>query len=370
MLCKLRETMEKLYSIAEAAKIIGVNKETLRRWDKNGKFKSFRHPINNYRVYPVERVNSFVKELQLEFSTRKAIDPFPKPFFETELGKLYNLDVLKFFNSIEDESIDLIFADPPYNIKKAEWDTFQSQKQYVEWSMMWIKEAHRVLKPTGALFICGFSEILADIKWAASHLFNGCKWLVWFYRNKANLGNDWGRSHESILHFRKSKKFTYNLDEVRIPYNEHTLTYPVHPQAETSQYNKGNGKKYIWKPHPKGAKPKDVLEIPTLSNGSWEKTSHSTQKPVELVKKCVLSSSNEFDIVVDPFGGSGTTYAVAEAFNRKWFGTELEKEFCQIIKERVSNTTIIKRIASQKDEFEAIKRRKKLRSKKLPNIIK
>ena len=132
--------MEKLYSIAEAAEIIGVNKETLRRWDNNGKFPSSRHPINNYRVYSAETVNSFVRELQLEFTARKKVEALPKPFFETELGKLYNLDVLKFFNSIEDESIDLVFADPPYNIKKAEWDTFQSQKQYVDWSMLWIRK--------------------------------------------------------------------------------------------------------------------------------------------------------------------------------------------------------------------------------------
>lgn len=354
--------MEKYYSIAEAAEIIGVNKETLRRWDNSGKFPSSRHPINNYRVYNAEKIDAFVKELQLEFKPNKTIQELPKPFFETELGKLYNLDIMQFFSSIENETVDLIFADPPYNIKKAEWDTFQSQKQYVEWSMLWINEAHRVLKPTGTLYICGFSEILADIKWAASHLFKGCKWLVWFYRNKANLGNDWGRSHESILHFRKSKNFTFNLDDIRIPYNEHTLKYPVHPQAETSQYNNGNGKKYLWQPHPNGAKPKDVLEIPTLSNGSWEKTTHTTQKPIELVKRCVLSSSNESDLVLDPFGGSGTTYAVAEAFNRKWIGTELKKEFCQISKKRLSDKKMIKRIASSKDEFDARKRREKLRS--------
>lgn len=353
--------MEKLYTVAEAAEKIGVNKETLRRWDKNGKFKSSRHPINNYRVYTLEKINALVKELQLEFAIEPEIRSLPDPYFETSLGKLYNLDVIDFFKSIEDGSVDMIFADPPYNIKKAEWDTFQSQKQYVEWSMNWINEAYRVLKPTGTLYVCGFSEILADIKWAASHLFKGCKWLVWFYRNKANLGNDWGRSHESILHFRKSKEFTFNLDDIRIPYNEHTLKYPVHPQAETSQYNNGNGKQYVWQPHPNGAKPKDVIEVPTLSNGSWEKTIHNTQKPVELVKKCVLSSSNEMDLVLDPFGGSGTTYAVAEAYNRNWIGTELDKEYCNVITERVGNPDIISRIASAKDEEDAVKRRQKLR---------
>ncbi len=354
--------MEKFYNLKETAEILNVNKETLRRWDRSGKFSSTRHPINNYRVYPSSKVNQLVKELQLEFYSEKKTIKLPQPFFKNEAGALYQMDVLQFLKSIDSESVDLVFADPPYNIKKAEWDTFQSQKQYVDWSMLWIQETQRILKPHGSLYVCGFSEILADIKWAASYLFKGCKWLVWHYRNKANLGNDWGRSHESILHFRKSKEFIFNVDEVRVAYNAHTLKYPLRPQAESSQYNNGNGKEYIWEPNPLGAKPKDVFEIPTLSNGSWEKTSHETQKPVELIKKLVLASSNERHLIVDPFGGSGTTYAVAQAFNRQWLGNEKSKEYCQIIKERLSNSEIISRIASGKDEVEAVQRRQKLRA--------
>ncbi len=354
--------MNSFISISDAAEIIGVNKETLRRWDKTGKFPSSRNPINNYRVYPLDKVNSFVKELQLQYTPERKNVKLGQPIFSTDFGKLYNVDVLRFLRSIDDDSVDLIFADPPYNIKKAEWDSFQSQKQYVEWCMQWIREAHRVLKPHGTLYICGFSEILADIKWAANYLFKGCKWLVWFYRNKANLGNDWGRSHESLLHFRKSKKFIFNIDDVRIPYNAHTLKYPQRPQAETSQYNNGNGKKYIWEPHPNGAKPKDVFEIPTIANAAWEKTPHETQKPIELVRKCVLASSYEGSVVVDPFGGSGTTYAVSEAYNRNWLGTEINLDYCEIIKERLSDRDNISRIASAKDEYEAVARRKKLRT--------
>ncbi len=354
--------MEKFYNLSETAEILGVNKETLRRWDRNGKFSSTRHPINKYRVYPASKVNQLVKEMRLEFYTEKKIMPLPQPVFRSDFGSLYNIDAIQFLRSLENESIDLIFADPPYNIKKAEWDTFQSQKQYVEWSLLWIQEAQRVLKPHGSLYVCGFSEILADIKWAASYLFAGCKWLVWHYRNKANLGNDWGRSHESILHFRKSKNFIFNIDEARIPYNAHTLKYPSRPQAESSQYNNGNGKDYIWEPNPLGAKPKDVFEIPTLSNGSWEKTAHKTQKPIELVKKIVLTSSKSGHVVLDPFGGSGTTYAVAEAFNRKWLGSENNSEYCKIITERMLDKENILRIASGKDELESIQRRQKLRA--------
>ena len=353
--------MEKFYSISEAAEIIGVNKETLRRWDRSGKFPSSRHPFNNYRVYPSSKVNQLVKELQLELYSEKKTSKLPHAIFKNNNGALYKLDAIEFLKALDSESVDLIFADPPYNIKKAEWDSFQSQKQYVDWSIVWIQEAQRVLKPHGSLYVCGFSEILADIKWAASYLFKGCKWLVWHYRNKANLGNDWGRSHESILHFRKSKNFIFNIDEVRIPYNAHTLKYPTRPQAESSQYNNGNGKEYVWEPNPLGAKPKDVLEIPTLSNGSWEKTEHETQKPIELMKKIILASSYPGHLVVDPFGGSGTTFAVAEAFDRKWMGSEINDKYCGIIAERLSNKKQIARIASGKDEIEAQQRRKKLR---------
>lgn len=350
-----------LYSISETAEVLGVSSQTLRRWDKNGKFISKRHPINNYRVYSEDQINTLAAELEpnsyLNFNKRD-LDNVPV-FFKTKYGKLYNMDAFKFLKSIPDHSVDLIFADPPYNIKKAEWDTFESQKEYIEWSLEWIKEASRILTDKGSLYICGFSEILADLKWASSYLFKGCKWLVWFYRNKANMGNDWGRSHESILHFRRTKDFIFNIDEVRIPYNEHTLKYPAKPQAVTSQY--GNGKSFDWTPNPKGAKPKDVLEIPTISNKAWERFNHPTQKPVELLRKIILSSSNPDSVILDPFGGSGTTYAVAEAYKRQWIGCELDLTYCNGIKFRLDDKTHIDRIFSGIDQIKSQKRRLKLR---------
>ncbi|SHE53331.1 site-specific DNA-methyltransferase (adenine-specific) [Arenibacter palladensis] len=355
--------MDNYLTVSQAADVIGVSSATLRRWDKAGKFESFRHPINNYRVYDEASVNALKTKInQDSISLNKDIklNDFT-PFFQTQRGQLFKIDAIEFLQSLESESVDMIFADPPYNIKKAEWDTFSSQKEYVDWSLRWIKEAHRVLTKNGTLYICGFSEILADLKWASSGLFPGCKWLVWFYRNKGNLGKDWGRSHESILHLRKSKSFTFNIDEIRIPYNEHTTKYPSRKQAESSQFANGKKNKYVWTPNPLGAKPKDVIEIPTISNGSWEKTTHNTQKPVELLRKVILSSSNENDLILDPFGGSGTTFAVAEAYNRRWIGTELELNYCNIIKERLSDREQLHRINSSKDTVESQKRRLKLR---------
>ncbi|MDR2067507.1 MAG: site-specific DNA-methyltransferase [Holosporaceae bacterium] len=247
-------------------------------------------------------------------------EEYVTPVYCHKNGLLFTHDSLLWLKMIRDSSIDLVFADPPYNIKKAEWDKFDSQDQYIQWSLQWIKEAARILKPTGSLYICGFSEILADLKHPSMRFFKGCKWLVWIYKNKANLGYDWGRSHESILHLRKSKEHKINIDDIRIPYGAHTLKYPSHPQAETSQY--GNGKKVssIWIPNPLGAKPKDFFEIPTICNGMAEKTEHPTQKPEELLRKIILASSKESEIVLDPFSGSGTTMVVAEQLGRKWIG--------------------------------------------------
>ena len=113
------------------------------------------------------------------------------------------------------------------------------------------------------------------------------------------------------------------MDQVRIPYGAHTLKYPEHPQAETSQYGKGSkSERDDWTPHPMGAKAKDVLEIPTTCNGMEEKTPHPTQKPEELLRRLILASSNPGDLVIDPFSGSGTTLVVAEQLGRQWMGCD------------------------------------------------
>ena len=194
--------------------------------------------------------------------------------------------------------------------------------------MQWIKEASRILKPKGSLYICGFSEILADLKHPAMKYFAGCRWIVWHYRNKANLGNDWGRSHESVLHFRKSKsQKLVDIDHIRIPYGAHTLKYPSHPQADTSAFGKGRPKRDNWVPHPMGAKPKDVIEVPTTCNGMNEKTPHPTQKPEELVRKFVFAGTAPGELVVDPFSGSGTTAVVAAQLGRRFLACDLDSEY-------------------------------------------
>ena len=258
--------------------------------------------------------------------------------YEHPNGLLYQGNSIDWLASLDDTSVDLVFADPPYNIKKADWDSFESQEKYIELSIQWIAHVSRVLKPNGSLYVCGFSEILADLKHPASKYFKHCRWLIWHYKNKANLGRDWGRSHESIIYFRKSDATKLNIDDVRTPYGAHTLKYPSHPQAETSAYGKGTNKqRENWTPNPNGAKPKDVIDIPTTCNGLSEKTPHPTQKPEELLRKFILASSNEGGLVIDPFSGSGTTVVVAEQLNRRWMGCDLNPQYNQWAIERLES---------------------------------
>ena len=273
--------------------------------------------------------------------------------YEHPNGKLFQGNSIQWMSSLSTSSVDLVFADPPYNIKKADWDTFESQEKYIEWSIEWISQASRILRPNGSLYVCGFSEILADLKHPASKFFKHCRWLIWHYKNKANLGSDWGRSHESIIHFRKSDGTKLNIDDVRTPYGAHTLKYPSHPQADSSAFGKGATiQRENWMPNPKGAKPKDVIDIPTTCNGMGEKTPHPTQKPEELVRKFVLASSNEGELVVDPFSGSGTTAVVAENLNRRWMGCDLDVQYNKWAIERIEKIRHI-----SKEEWIAIDRK-------------
>lgn len=257
--------------------------------------------------------------------------------FSNNFGALYLGDSLLWLKGLPSASVDLVFADPPYSIGKAKWDLFSSHEDYLKWCEAWVAECSRVLTDQGTCYICGFSEILADVKYRTQRFFNGCRWIVWHYKNKANLGLDWGRSHESLLHFRKARSTFINVDDIRIPYSAHTLKYPVHPQADSSAY--GNGKSAMiaaqWRPNKKGAKPKDVFDIPTTCNGMGEKTPHPTQKPEELVRKIVLASSHEGDLVLDPFSGSGTTAVVAQQLHRRWLACDKEPEYNQWAVQRI-----------------------------------
>jgi site-specific DNA-methyltransferase (adenine-specific) len=251
--------------------------------------------------------------------------------FETALGRLHRGDALAWLRTLPDASVDLCVADPPYGANAVAWDRFGSTGEYADWCRAWLAECHRVLAPEGSAFVCGWSENLAYLKVLGDELgFAGCRWLVWFYRNKqAAWRTDWGRAHESILHLRKGARFRFDQDAIRVPYNRHTRRYPDHGQAETSVFGARNGGAdgHVWRPHPDGAKPKDVFEISILNNGMAERTPHPTQKPEELIRRLVMACSRRGDLVIDPFVGSGTTAVVCEKLERRWAAIDASAEY-------------------------------------------
>lgn len=263
----------------------------------------------------------------------------PHRAWEGAGGALWLADALDLLAALPDGSVDLVVTDPPYAIGKAEWDEFASLDAYVDWCDGWLAEVARVLAPHGSAYVCGFSEILADVKARSARRFAGCRWLVWYYKNKANLGRDWGRSHESILHLRARRDVKIDVDAVRVPYNGHTTRYPERIQAVSSQYGKGE-RRDRWEPHPLGAKPRDVLEVPVICNGMAEKTPHATQKPEALIERLVRASSAPGQLVVDPFVGSGTTAVVAARLGRRWLAGDAEPRYVGLARERLRGTTI------------------------------
>ena len=249
-------------------------------------------------------------------------------------GELWHGDALELLGRMKDRSVDLVVADPPYAIAKEAWDEFPSLEAYVDWCDQWLAQVARVLAPHGSAYVCGFSEILADVKVRSANRFAGCRWLVWYYKNKANLGRDWGRSHESILHLR-GEDARLDVDAVRVPYNGHTTKYPARVQAVSSQYGGASAKRDRWEPNPLGAKPRDVIEIPVICNGMTEKTPHATQKPEALIERLVLASSAEGQLVVDPFAGSGTTAVVAARLGRRWFTCDADARYVGLARDRL-----------------------------------
>jgi site-specific DNA-methyltransferase (adenine-specific) len=271
--------------------------------------------------------------------------PGPTRALKIASGELWHCDVMELLGRLPDRSVDLVVTDPPYAIAKEEWDEFESLDAYVDWCDAWLAEVARVLAPHGSAYVCGFSEILADVKARSAKRFAGCRWLVWYYRNKANLGRDWGRSHESILHLR-GEDAKLDVDAVRVPYNGHTTKYPARVQAVNSQYGRGV-RRDRWEPNPLGAKPRDVIEVPVICNGMTEKTAHATQKPEALIEKLVLASSAPGQLIVDPFVGSGTTAVVAAKLGRNWLAGDADARYIGLARDRLTKAPAVKKPAKK-----------------------
>lgn len=255
----------------------------------------------------------------------------------TDENIIYNLDCLEGLKNIDSLSVDIIIADPPYNIGKDFGNDSDKQKMeiYLEWCDKWISECLRILKPTGTLYIYGFSEILAFIR---IKLTCNVRWLIWHYTNKntPNL-NFWQRSHESILCCTKENP-VFNRDQVREPYTD---TFVKNAAGKTRKPTVGRfgDKETTYTAHENGALPRDVIKIPALAGGAGkkERVNHPTQKPLDLCEKLIKASMNleGNTLLVVPFAGSGSECVAAKKLNVNFIGYEINPDYVSLCYERL-----------------------------------
>lgn len=277
--------------------------------------------------------------------------------YEHPHGRLYLGDSAEWLASLDDASVDLVFADPPYNLKEEPWDKIGTQDEYIDWSICWIAQASRILKPSGSLYVCGKSEIIADLRRPAMKHFKHCRWLIWHYGDGINLFPSWTRSHQSIIRFAQKATPKFNIDDVR---------RPVKPRKRQEQESEPRYSGLRFKPpsHPLGAKPLDVICVPCHKQPA-ERTSHRTQKPEELVRKFVLASTDVGDLVIDPFSGSGTTAVVAEQLNRRWMACDINPEYNEWAVQRIESVKRMTQAEWIAYDREVARRRERGRLEKL-----
>ena len=240
-----------------------------------------------------------------------------------------NEDCLIFLNSIPSESVDLVLIDPPYNINITEWDNYEN---YIEWASKWLSEIYRVLKKNGNCVIFGgiqfqgkkSGDLLELIHYIRHQTqFNIVNVIIWYYKNGISAKRFFSNRHEEILWIVKSKSYYFDLDSVRIEYNEETKKlYRKDKRLNPESIEKGKNPTNVW-------------EISRLNANSNERVGHPTQKPKEIITRLVRSLSPEYGTVLDCFAGSCVSGLVSICENRSALlcdidstsKTYLEKQF-------------------------------------------
>ncbi|RNC29485.1 MAG: DNA adenine methyltransferase YhdJ [Candidatus Dichloromethanomonas elyunquensis] len=209
---------------------------------------------------------------------------------------------------IQDESIDLIITDPPYNLSKDYGKTKDNLEfeEYLEFSKEWLTECKRILKKSGTIYVfMGFRYISYIYDILSRHLnMNFVNWISWHYTQGIGKTKGFSPRHDDILMFSKLPNYKFNLDNIRVP---------------QKYYRSINNMR--------GANPGDVWEFSHVHYCNDNRQKHPTQKPEGLIERMVLASSNEGDVVLDPFSGSGTTLRVCQQLSRNCIGIEINPEY-------------------------------------------
>lgn len=228
-------------------------------------------------------------------------------------------EAIQELKKIASSSVDLIIADPPYNLGKNYGNNHDLKgfDEYITFTKEWTKEAHRILKKDGTLYVfmgVRFISYLYDILERESRMFLN-SWICWHYTQGIGKRKGFSPRHDDILMFNKTENFNFYLDNVRIPQ-----------------------KFYRSRNNMRGANPGDVWTFSHVHYCNENRQNHPTQKPEGLIERMILASSKPEDKIIDPFSGSGTTLRVAQQLNRNALGIELNPDYVESTKERLSQS--------------------------------
>ncbi len=236
--------------------------------------------------------------------------------------------ILKLFS---ENSFDLIFADPPYNLtKNFGTNSFKqtSLDEYEIWLDSWLKDCVKLLKPTASIYICGDWRSASAIQRVGMRYFNLRNRITWEREKGRGAKANWKNAAEDIWFFTVSDEFTFNLDAVK---TKRKVLAPYTQNGEPKDWSKSENGNFRLT-HPSNLW--TDLTVPFWSMP--ENTPHPTQKPEKLLAKIILASTNENDLILDPFAGSGTTAVVAKKLNRNFVGIEADENYCLLTEKRLA----------------------------------
>lgn len=281
-----------------------------------------------------------------------------RPFFQsrllqltgpTQLDLLLNhtihQDVFEVLDWLPANSVDLVFADPPYNLSKSfNGRSFSelSTPEYENWLESWLAKLPRLLKPTASIYICGDWRSSAAIHRIAEKWFIVQNRITWEREKGRGAKTNWKNCSEDIWFCTVSNDYTFNVEDVKL---KRRVIAPYTTENGTPKDWDGtdNGKYRLT--HPSNLW--TDLTVPFWSMP--ENTDHPTQKPEKLLAKIILASSNPGDVVFDPFLGSGTTSVVAKKLGRCYLGVEIDELYACLAEKRLNMATIEKRIQGYTD---------------------
>ncbi len=254
-------------------------------------------------------------------------------------------DAFQCLRWLPEASVDLLIADPPYNLTKAfNTHTFnkRSGADYSDWLESWIKELVRVLKPEASMYICGDWRSSPSIHDVCSRYFKIHNRITWEREKGRGSKKNWKNNSEDIWYCTMSNDFTFNVDAVKLkrrviaPYRD-AAGKPKDWETQNSVNTRLTHPSNIW----------TDLTVPFWSMP--ENTEHPTQKPEKLVARLILASSNPGDMVLDPFLGSGTTSVVAKKLGRRFVGIEMDRRYCCLAEKRLEMAAANSRIQGYYD---------------------